>query len=128
MTYLQLAYLHLASVVPAFLIGTYLLVRRKGTPAHRMLGRMFMALMLFTACVSLFMEARVGPTVFNHFGFIHIFSALVLYSVPRAFFAIRANDIMAHRNNLIGVYAGGLVIAGSFALLPGRLIYETLFG
>ncbi len=87
-----------------------------------------MALMLFTACVSLFMEARVGPAVFSHFGFIHIFSALVLYSVPRAFFAIRAKDIKVHRNNLIGVYVGGLVIAGSFALLPGRLIYETLFG
>lgn len=128
MAYLQLAYLHLGSVVPAFLIGTYLLIRRKGTPVHRMLGRVFMTLMLFTSLVSLFMEARVGPTLFNHFGFIHFFSLLVLYSVPRAYFAIRAHDIREHRSLMISVYAGGLVIAGSFALLPGRLIYETLFG
>lgn len=87
-----------------------------------------MALMLCTAVITLFMQARVGPTLFNHFGFIHLFSVLVLYSVPRALLAIRAHEVQVHRKHMIGVYAGGLVIAGSFALLPGRLIYETLFG
>jgi len=44
MTYLQLAYLHLATIVPAFLIGTALLFMRKGTPRHRLLGRIYMPL------------------------------------------------------------------------------------
>ena len=30
MTYMQLTYLHLGSLVPAFVIGTYLLLNRKG--------------------------------------------------------------------------------------------------
>jgi len=39
MSYLHLAFLHLATVVPAFFIGGYLLWARKGTPRHRRLGR-----------------------------------------------------------------------------------------
>ena len=41
MTYLQLADLHLATVVPACFIGGYLLRGRKGTPTHRLLGKVF---------------------------------------------------------------------------------------
>ena len=44
MSYEQLAYLHLATVVPAFAIGTWLLVRRKGSPSHRALGRVYLVL------------------------------------------------------------------------------------
>ena len=35
-TYLPLAYAHLATVLPAFAIGTYLMIRRKGMPLHRL--------------------------------------------------------------------------------------------
>ena len=42
MSYEQMAYLHLATVAPAFAIGTWLLVRRKGTPGHRALGRVYL--------------------------------------------------------------------------------------
>ena len=60
MTYMQLTYLHLGTLAPAFVIGTYLLLNRKGTPAHRLLGKIYMVLMLFTAIVTLFMEAVIG--------------------------------------------------------------------
>jgi len=128
MSYLQLAYLHLASVLPAFLIGTFLLLRRKGSPLHKLLGKIFMVLMLITATITLFMPAQLGPTLLGHFGFIHIFSLLVFNAVPRAYLAVRKGDIISHRNNLIGLYVGAIIIAGGFALLPGRLIYQTLFG
>jgi uncharacterized membrane protein len=61
MQYYYLAYSHLATIVPAFLIGTYLLIRRKGTPNHKLLGKIYMALMLVTATITLFMPAQVGP-------------------------------------------------------------------
>ena len=57
MTYMQLTYLHLGSLVPAFVIGSYLLLNRKGTPVHKFLGKIYMGLMLFTAFITLFMEA-----------------------------------------------------------------------
>ncbi|MCG8325350.1 MAG: DUF2306 domain-containing protein [Thiotrichales bacterium] len=126
MTYLHLAYLHLGTVVPAFFLGTYLLINRKGTPVHKMLGKIYMVLMLLTASITLFMSAEVGPTFLSHFGFIHFFSFLVLYSVPAAFFAARKGHIKSHRGNMLGVYFGGILIAGGFAFTPGRLLHTWL--
>ena len=128
MTYLQLTYVHLASILPAFLIGTFLLLRSKGTPIHRLLGKIYMSLMLFTALVTLFMPAEIGPRLFNHFGFIHLLSLLVLYSVPTAYFAARKGNIKVHKSNMQNLYFGGLILAGLFTLLPGRLINVWIFG
>ena len=124
MTYTQLAYLHLGTVFPAFLIGTFLLVKRKGSPVHKLLGKAYMSLMLFTAIVTLFMSAEVGPTILNHFGFIHLFRFLVLYLVPSAYIAVKNGNIKRHGANMIGLYIGGILIAGAFTLTPGRLIYS----
>lgn len=128
MSYHQLAYLHLATIVPAFFIGTAMLVMRKGTPVHKVLGRIFMPLMLVTALITLLMPAQVGSRFLGHFGFIHLFSLLVLYSVPTAYFAARRGDIAKHRSSMIGLYVGGLLIAGSFTFMPGRMLNQWLFG
>jgi len=128
MTYLQLAYLHLGTVFPAFLIGTFLLLNRKGSPAHKVLGKVYMSLMLVTALVTLFMSAEVGPTLLGHFGFIHMFSFLVFYYVPTAYLAIRGGNIKKHRDSMIGLYVGGILIAGGFTFVPGRLLHSWLIG
>lgn len=127
MSYEQLAYLHLATIIPAFLIGTWLLFRRKGTPLHRMLGKAYMVLMLITAIMTLFMSAQVGPTWLGHFGFIHLLSFLALFSVGTAYFAARQGNVRLHRNAMIGLYVGGMLIAGSFAMMPGRMLHDWLF-
>lgn len=127
MSYLTLAYIHLASVVPCFLIGAWLLARRKGTTVHKRLGRAYVVLILFTAIVTLPMPAEVGPRLLDHFGYIHLFSVLVLVSVPAAIYSIRRGNVVAHRRNMVGVYVGGILIAGSFAFMPGRLLYGWLF-
>jgi uncharacterized membrane protein len=126
-TYLPLAYAHLATVLPAFVIGTYMMFARKGNALHRALGKAYMVLMLTTAAISLFMPAVVGPRLLNHFGFIHLFSALAIYSVPNAYFAAKRHDVKAHKYSMIGLYIGGLVIAGGFAFMPGRLLRSWLF-
>lgn len=127
MNYDQFAYLHLATIVPAFLLGTWLLFRRKGTPLHRTLGKIYMLLMLMTAIMTLFMSAQVGPTWLGHFGFIHLLSFLALFSVVTAYFAARQGNIRLHRNAMIGLYIGGMLIAGSFAMMPGRMLHDWLF-
>ncbi len=127
MTYVQLAYFHISTVIPAFLIGTYLLINRKGTSRHKLLGKVYMVLMLVTALITLFMSAEVGPTLFGHFGFIHILSLLVFYTVPAAVFAARNANIKAHRGSMLSLYIGGILIAGSFAFMPGRLLHSWLF-
>ena len=128
MTYMQLTYLHLGSLVPAFVIGTYLLLNRKGTPIHRFLGKIYMGLMLFAAFITLFMEAVVGPKFLNHFGFLHLLSLFVLYTVPTSYRAIRVGNIKLHKRKMVGLYVGALLVAGAFTLSPGRLIHSWLFG
>ncbi len=86
-----------------------------------------MVLMLVTALVTLFMPAHVGPSFLGHFGFIHLFCLVVWYSVPAAYFAARVGNITKHKFNLIAVYVGGILIAGGFAFMPGRLLHAWLF-
>lgn len=128
MSYTELMYVHLVTVVPCFFIGTALLIMKKGTPIHKQLGRVYMVLMLFTAMVTLFMEAQVGPTLWNHFGWIHCFSVLTIWSVPSAYFAIKRGDVQRHKRSMISLYFGALIIAGGFTFFPGRYLYEVFFG
>ena len=128
MSYLQLAYIHLGSIIPAFIIGTYLLLNPKGSSKHKLLGKTYMLLMLFSAFTTLFMSAEIGPSLFNHFGLIHIFSLSVFITVPSAYFAARNGNILMHKSNMKGLYVGGLLIAGSFTFMPGRLLHVWLFG
>ncbi len=128
MGYTDLMYIHLATVVPCFFIGTLLLLIKKGTPMHRRFGRVYMVLMLFTAVVTLFMPAGVGPRFLNHFGWIHGFSFLTIYTVPTAYTAIKKRNIKSHKRKMILLYFGAIIIAGGFTFTPGRYLYDVFFG
>ena len=128
MTYTQLAYLHLATVVPAFVLGAFQLLRRKGTYGHKILGRIYTLLMLATGLITLNMPAEVGPRFLNHFGFIHIFSFLAVGGVPLSYLAAHRGFIRAHRFTMLSLYVGGILTAGSFAFFPGRMLHTWLFG
>ena len=121
-------FIHLYTVVPAFVLGTLNLVLKKGTSLHKNLGKTYMVLMLFTAIVTLFMKAHVGPTFLNHFGYIHLFSVLTLYTIPTAYTAVKRGDIKTHKRKMIGLYFGALIIAGGFTFFPGRYLHSVFFG
>lgn len=119
---------HLITIVPCIFIGAYLLAVKKGTPFHRKLGKIYMILMVITAIITLFMPAKVGDTFLNHFGYIHLFSVLTLYSVPTAIIAIRKKQIRKHKLKMIFLYVGAILIAGTFTLMPGRYLHSIFFG
>ncbi|MEC7613588.1 MAG: DUF2306 domain-containing protein [Pseudomonadota bacterium] len=128
MKYQDLMYWHLSTVLPAALLGGLLLAFAKGTPVHRLLGKIYMMLMLLTAIITLFMSAEVGPTLLNHFGFIHLLSLLVLITVPRAYIAAKNHDVTSHKYSMLSMYIGAVLIAGSFTLMPGRYLHGVLVG
>lgn len=128
MSYTELMYLHLATVVPCFLIGTFLLLIKKGTQIHKAFGRIYMILMLFTAIVTLFMPSEVGPRFLDHFGWIHSFSFLTIYTVPTAYWAVKKGNIKAHKRKMILLYFGAIIIAGGFTFFPGRYLHQLFFG
>ena len=41
---------------------------------------------------------------------------------------IRRKDVKGHRRAMLGVYFGGLIIAGALTFYPGRLMYRLFFG
>ncbi|MEO9954912.1 DUF2306 domain-containing protein [Nonlabens sp.] len=126
--YYTLMYIHLLTVIPCVFIGAYLLLFSKGTKWHRSLGKYYMISMMVTAIVSLFMPAMVGPQFLSHFGYIHLFSILTLWSVPTAYIAVRKGQIKKHKIKMVLLYIGALMIAGGFTFVPGRFMYEVFFG
>ncbi|MEE2801843.1 MAG: DUF2306 domain-containing protein, partial [Bacteroidota bacterium] len=120
-----LMFTHLMTVVPCIFLGAYLLLRSKGTKIHRLLGKINMSLMVTTALISLFMPALVSGRFLNHFGWIHLFSALTLWTVPSSLYALKKKNIRRHKTGMILLYVGAIVIAGGFTLAPGRYLNEV---
>jgi uncharacterized membrane protein len=62
------------------------------------------------------------------FSLIHLLTLLTLLSVPRSWLAARRRDIDAHRQHLLTFYVSAMLIAGVFTFLPGRTMWQWLFG
>lgn len=127
MSYTTLMYLHLATILPAFVLGTLSFILKKGTVTHKIIGRIYMILMFLTAIITLFMPSFIGPQLFNHFGWIHLFSFLTIYTVPTAYIAIKKGDVRRHKLKMIGLYVGAMLIAGAFTFVPGRYMHTLFF-
>jgi uncharacterized membrane protein len=52
---------------------------------------------------------------------------LTLVSLPLAIYRIRTGDVKGHAAAMKGLFLGGLVIAGIFTLVPGRLLGNLLW-
>jgi uncharacterized membrane protein len=115
--------IHVATIVPAAILGPCVFLSRKGTPRHRFLGRIWLGLMVAAALSSFFIHTI---DLFLGFSPIHLLSVYVLYGSWAAIRAARARRIREHRLTIIGMYVGGIVIAGGFTLLPGRIMNEML--
>jgi hypothetical protein len=60
--------IHVATVVPAFFVGTYLIfVSRKGARHHRVLGYLYLSLMTITAVAALFVRAIMPNSPFSDY-------------------------------------------------------------
>ncbi|WBY16737.1 DUF2306 domain-containing protein [Erythrobacteraceae bacterium WH01K] len=119
--------IHLATVLPAFAIGGFMIARPKGTPLHRLLGRLYCVLMLTTATATLFIRAPGAGLFGTGYSPLHLFTVVAFTTVPYAIWTIRRGNVQAHREAMKGSYIG-LCIAGAFAFIPGRLLSTALFG
>jgi uncharacterized membrane protein len=113
--------IHLATVIPAFAIGTWqIFFSTKGSRYHRALGFTYLGLMTVTAIAAFFVRS-VGHGSLTP---IHLFIPLTLWGVFGAIWYARRGDIRGHRRAMLGLYIGGLLLAGTLAFLPGRLMYR----
>lgn len=116
---------HVATVLPAAVLGAILLARPKGTPAHRLLGKIWLVLMVLTSFSTFFIH---GLNVVGGFSPIHLLSIYVILGSVRAIQTARHGNIRAHRAHVAGMYFGGIVVAGLFTLVPHRVMGMILFG
>ncbi len=117
--------IHMIAAIVALVIGGVIFFNPKGTPKHKALGKTWVVLMVIVALTSFFIsELKTwGP-----FSPIHLLSVLTLSTLVVAITAIRKGDVKRHKSAMLGLYFGGLVLAGLFTLMPGRVINRMLFG
>jgi uncharacterized membrane protein len=116
--------LHLAAVTVAILIGLVLLAGVKGSMTHRLLGWTWVVAMTTVAISSLFIRLINH----GHFSFIHLLSGWTLIAVPMGVAFARGHKVRLHARMMTGLFTSGLFIAGLFAFMPGRLMWNLFFG
>jgi uncharacterized membrane protein len=57
-----------------------------------------------------------------------LFVDLHFVTLPLAVFAAHRHRVETHRRAMIFLFVGALVIAGTFTLLPGRIMHQMVFG
>ena len=116
--------IHIAAAMAALLLGTVQLVGIKGTGIHRLIGWSWVVAMLTVAVSSLFIR-QINPDAFS---LIHLLSGWTLIALPMALFAIRRGRVASHARGMTWTFIGGLIVAGAFTFIPGRLMWEVFFG
>jgi uncharacterized membrane protein len=117
--------IHVAAAILAMALGAVVLFRPKGTPIHKLMGRLWAVLMLVVATSAIFInEIRlVGP-----FSPIHLFVLLTYAGIGFGIWEIRHGRVQSHQATMKSTYLGALLLTGAFTLLPGRRMHEVLFG
>lgn len=117
--------IHAVAALGAFGLGVVQLAAPKGTLPHRTLGYLWVALTLVVATSSF---GITGIDRSGRYSWIHLLSVLTLVLLPLAVLAARRHHVDRHRKAMTALFAGALVIAGLFTLLPGRIMHRVVFG
>jgi uncharacterized membrane protein len=117
--------LHAIAAMAAFVLGVVQLAAPKGTLPHRTLGWIWVLLMAVVAVSSFWIHQirLLGP-----WSPIHLLSIFTLVMLPLGVWRAHRHDVSKHRRTMIGIFAGALVIAGLFTLVPGRIMNAVVFG
>ena len=117
--------IHAFAAMSAFVLGIVQFTAPKGTIPHRAVGWLWVAIMAVVSVTAFFIhEIRLwGP-----FSPIHLLAIYTLIALPLAVRHARRHAVQHHSRAMIGIFTGGLIVAGLFTLLPGRLMNAVAFG
>lgn len=129
--------IHLSASLAALVIGPVALWARRGHAArvattqrprlHRAAGYAWVTLMLMSALSALFIRDFQLPNVLGYTP-IHLFVPYTLGGLFLAFRRLSQGDLAGHRKNMLGLYLGACVGAGTFTLLPSRYLGQLVWG
>ncbi|MCX7567583.1 DUF2306 domain-containing protein [Sulfitobacter sp. F26169L] len=117
--------IHTIMALAAVILTLCIFSLRKGSPLHRVLGWAWVVMMATVALSSFWInEVRlIGP-----FSPIHILSLFTLWALISGVAAARSRRVKDHKRQMTALVFGALVLAGSFTLLPGRIMHAVISG
>jgi len=128
---MQIIYVHATLALLAVPLGLSILLTKKGTKQHRILGRIWVTFLIIVSLTAIFIQA-INP---GQYSLIHLLIPWTIGSLIYSIWNIKKfkntkieRYKFAHMYSMIGVYVGALLIAGAFTLMPGRFFHEILFG
>ena len=106
---------HALMALLAVVIGGVQLVSAKGTRQHKVLGYIWVSLMMYVSISSFFIsEIRL----WGAYSPIHLLSAWTLLTLCTGVYFARVGYIKAHQLNMQLLYGLALILTGLFTLLP----------
>lgn len=118
--------IHLFVALLAIVIGGYQLFSVKGTKIHRILGTVWIVMMLIISISSFWIKGLYN--LFWGFSPIHLLSVFVITQMAAGFYYAKTHQIVKHGKTMAGTYFYGLILADIFTLTPGRLLFKVFFG
>ncbi len=116
--------IHVVTALIALFVGIYVFSRRKGTKLHRNLGKFWVVMMAVVALSSLFIHQL---KIWGLFSPIHLLSIFVLGSLVNSIWMARTGNIVAHKRIMVGLFSGGLILAGLLTFGRDLLMHRIFF-
>ena len=117
--------LHAIMAMIAIILGGIQLSMKKGGPIHKLLGRIWVGLMVIVATSSLFIHEI---KLWGAYSPIHLLSLWTIFSLGLAIYFVRVGNIKRHKQVMIALYFFALILTGFFTFMPGRIMHQILIG
>ena len=117
--------LHAIAAMVAIILGGIQLYMKKGGMLHKLLGRLWIGLMLIVSISSFFIHEI---KLWGLYSPIHLLSIWTIFSLGLAIYFVRIGNIKRHKQVMIALYVFALILTGFFTLLPGRVMHQVLVG
>ena len=117
--------IHFFFAISAFVIGALQLLWKKGTNFHKVMGRLWVAMMLIICVTSFWIKELMPNGIFLGYSPIHLLSIFVIFQITLGVYFARIGNILGHKKCMTYTYIGGLIIAGAFTFYTGRFLYKV---
>ena len=117
--------LHAIMAMFAIILGGIQLSMKKGGAIHKLLGRIWVALMLIVAISSFFIHEI---KLWGAYSPIHLLSLWTIFILGIGIYYARVGNVKRHKKTMITLYFFSLIVAGFFTLMPGRVMHQILIG
>ena len=117
--------LHAIAAMIAVILGGMQLYMKKGGAMHKLLGRIWVGLMLVVSVSSFFIHEI---KLWGAYSPIHLLSLWTIFSLGLAIYFVRVGNIKRHKQVMLALYGFALILTGFFTFMPGRVMHQIVFG